>query len=66
MAATEEGYGVCYGIFESLLVINISCYAVGALGPRCGPVALALWEVCGWVPAGRGPRSAPSHYCFSR
>lgn len=29
MAATEEGYGVCYGIFEGLIVVNISSYAVG-------------------------------------
>lgn len=28
MAATEEGYGVCYGIFEGLIVVNISSYAL--------------------------------------
>jgi hypothetical protein len=36
MAMTEEGYGVCYGIQEGLIVFNISSYAV-CLAPSSSP-----------------------------
>jgi hypothetical protein len=44
MAATEEGYGVCYGIFEGLIVVNISSYAVRTV-LLCHTLLLLGWLV---------------------